>query len=64
MNPSHGYLINSDSCVQYHLFLPWKGKRNPFPAHNISYTSEEQQDYNTFTHAKEDLALWIVSLHI
>lgn len=30
MNPSHGYLINSDSCIQYHLFLPWNGKRNPF----------------------------------
>lgn len=30
VNPSHSYLINSDSCIQYHLFLPWKGKRNPF----------------------------------
>lgn len=56
---SHGYLINSNSCVQYRLFYSWKGKRNPFPPtdHSISFISEDEQDCNTFVHIREDFAL-------
>lgn len=49
---SRGYLINSNSCIQYCLFFSCNGKRNPFfpPDHSISYISEDKQDCNTFVH--------------